>query len=78
MKEVIFYHLFLFILKGGRLMEEQGFTYVCPLSKKCVLNKKCHVLTTKKSLEKPIVVKQLCPALRKSKVGKKEIEVTIG
>lgn len=59
-------------------MKEKGFTYICPLSKKCVLNKKCHVLTTKKRLDKPIIVKQLCPALRNPKTGKQEIEITIG
>lgn len=59
-------------------MKEKGFTYICPLSKNCVLNKKCHVLTTKKRLDQPIIVKQLCPALKKSQMGKQEIEITIG
>ena len=59
-------------------MNEKGFTYICPLSNICSLNKKCHVLTTKKRLEKPIIVKQLCPALGKTKEGKQEIDITIG
>ena len=59
-------------------MMEKGFTYICPLSKECILNKKCHVLTTKKRLENPIIVKQLCPALRTPKTGKQEIEIIIG
>ena len=59
-------------------MDEESFTYICPLSSSCLLNKKCHVLTTKKRLEMPIVVKQLCPALGKTKEGKQEIEITIG
>jgi len=59
-------------------MQEKSYTYICPLSNSCPLNKKCHVLTTKEPLDKPIIVKQLCPALRKAKEGKKEIEITIG
>jgi len=36
------------------------------------------VLTTKEPISRPIVVKQLCPALGKTKIGKQEIEITIG
>ena len=42
------------------------------------LKKKCHVLTTKQPLGKSLVVKQLCPALGKTKEGKQEIEIIIG
>lgn len=59
-------------------MKIESFTYTCPLSNDCFLNKKCHVLTTKRPLGKPLIVKQLCPALGKTKAGKKEIEITIG
>lgn len=59
-------------------MKEKGFTYICPLSNNCLLNKKCHVLTTKEKLDKPIVVKQLCLAIGKTKTGRQEIEIKIG
>ncbi len=59
-------------------MKVKSYTYICPLSNGCLLNKKCHVLTTKRPLDKPIVVKQLCPVLGKTKNGKQEIEITIG